>query len=118
MSIQVPLSDDLQMTNGGTPFRGNLLFVNAGRGTLPPNVVLVNPQPPYNDTVLLDNFFGRQFNSINDVKIHPTSKVIFFTDPPSVATYVNLKLYWLTASLKIRVSPELQAITCSPKSGL
>lgn len=40
----------------------------------------MNPKAPFNTTVLLDNFFGRQFNSLNDIKIHPTSKKIFFTD--------------------------------------
>jgi len=76
------LPDSVQMTNGGTgPYYSNLLFVNSGRGTLPPTVTLVNPLPPYNATVLLDNFFGRQYNSINDIKIHPKSGTIFFTDP-------------------------------------
>ena len=68
------------MTNGATNFRGELLLVNSGRANLPPNVVLVNHKPPFNSTVLLDNFFGRQFNSLNDVKIHPKSGKIFFTD--------------------------------------
>lgn len=71
------------MTNGGTgPVDGSLLLVNSGRGLLPPSITLANPEPPYNATVLLDNYFGRQFNSLNDVKIHPKSKAIFFTDPP------------------------------------
>lgn len=75
------LPETVQMTNGGTgPFRGSLLFINSGRGPLPPSLTLVDPQPPHNVTVLLDNFFGRQFNSLNDIKIHPTSKKIFFTD--------------------------------------
>jgi len=77
---KIPLADDIQMTNGGTPFRDNLLFVNSGRGNLPPNIALVNPLPPHNSTVILDNFFGRQFNSLNDVKIHPQSQAVFFTD--------------------------------------
>ena len=87
-SLQVPLGDDIQMDNGGTPFRGDLLLVTSGRGPLPPSIVRVNPLPPYNDTVLLDNFFGRQFNSLNDVKIHPVSGKIFFTD----VTCVSLSL--------------------------
>lgn len=29
---------------------------------------------------LLNNFFGRQFNSLNDVNIHPDNKDIYFTD--------------------------------------
>ena len=73
------------MTNGGTgPYNGSLLLVTNGFGLLPPSVVLVNPKSPNNVTVLLDNFFGRQFNSIDDVKVHPTGK-IFFTD----LTYVT-----------------------------
>jgi gluconolactonase len=67
------------MVNGGTNYRGGLLFITSGRGDLPPSIVLVNPRTPHNATVLLDNFFGRQFNSLNDIKIHPSGK-IFFTD--------------------------------------
>ncbi|KAJ6585925.1 D-lactonohydrolase-like protein [Mycena capillaripes] len=76
----VTLDPSIQITNGATNYKGQILLVNDGRGNLPPNVVLVNPRPPFNSTVLLDNFFGRQFNSLNDVKIHPTSKKVFFTD--------------------------------------
>ncbi|KAF5354299.1 hypothetical protein D9756_007197 [Leucocoprinus leucothites] len=77
----VPLDDNVQMTNGGTgPFRGNIVLVNTGRGPRPPNVVLVNPQPPNNVTVLLNNYYGRQFNSLNDVKVLPGTDILFFTD--------------------------------------
>ncbi|KAI0070247.1 calcium-dependent phosphotriesterase [Panus rudis PR-1116 ss-1] len=78
---KLDLPDTIQMANGGTgPFHGNLLLVGFGRGTRPSSVTLSNPNPPFNTTVLLDNFFGRQFNSLNDIKIHPTSKKLFFTD--------------------------------------
>ena len=80
---QLDLPSTVQMTNGGTgPLHGSLLLANSGRGPLPPSLTLVNPESPFNTTVLLDNYFGRQFNSLNDVKIHPISKAIFFTDPP------------------------------------
>ena len=73
------------MTNGGTgPLHGKLVFVNSGRGPLPPSLVLVDPADPSNTTVLPDSFFGRQFNSLNDVKIHRQTGTIFFTD----CTYV------------------------------
>ncbi|KIY48838.1 calcium-dependent phosphotriesterase, partial [Fistulina hepatica ATCC 64428] len=79
--VKIDLPDTVQMTNGGTgPYHGNILFLNEGRGELPSNVVLMNPYEPYNVTVLFDNFFGRQFNSLNDAKIHPSGH-IFFTDP-------------------------------------
>jgi len=69
------------MINGGTgPLKGSLLLSTSGRGLLPPPLALVNPHPPYNASVLLDNFYGRQFNSLNDVKVHPRSGKIFTTD--------------------------------------
>ncbi|KAL1747205.1 hypothetical protein HDZ31DRAFT_32451 [Schizophyllum fasciatum] len=79
-AINLPVTYTVQMTNGGTgPYNGRLLFINSGRGHRPPSLTLIDPKPPYNTTVLLDNYYGRQFNSLNDVKIHPSGK-IFFTD--------------------------------------
>jgi gluconolactonase len=84
------------MTNGGTgPYNGSLLLITSGRGDRPPSIVLVNPKPPYNATVLLNNFFGRQFNSLNDIKVHPTGK-IFFTD----VTYVWFSGYDIPSLMK------------------
>jgi gluconolactonase len=75
------LPDTVQLVAGGTgPYKGDLLFVTAGRALLPSSIVRVNPRPPYNATVILDNFFGRQFNSLNDVKVLPGTDIIFFTD--------------------------------------
>ncbi|KAJ7089772.1 D-lactonohydrolase-like protein [Mycena belliarum] len=76
----LPLSDDVQINNGGTLFRGDLLLVTTGNGSLPPSLIRVNPRPPFNDTIILNNFYGRQFNSLNDAKVHPLSNAIFFTD--------------------------------------
>jgi gluconolactonase len=30
--------------------------------------------------VILNNYYGRQFNSLNDVAVHPVNKEIYFTD--------------------------------------
>lgn len=79
--MQLNLPDTIQMTNGGTgPLKGSLVLSTSGRGPLPPSIALVNPDPPYNVTVLLDNFYGRQFNSLNDIKVHPGSGKIFVVD--------------------------------------
>ncbi|KAK0213033.1 calcium-dependent phosphotriesterase [Desarmillaria ectypa] len=76
------LAETVQMANGGTgPYNGSLLVVTSGRAYSPPSIVLINPHPPYDTTVLLDNFLGRQFNSLNDIKVHPLSRNMFFTDP-------------------------------------
>lgn len=57
----------------------------------------MNPEKPYNTTskqasvnsmtvllmhflALVNNFFGRQFNSLNDVSINPRNGDIYFTD--------------------------------------
>ncbi|TFK69998.1 calcium-dependent phosphotriesterase [Pluteus cervinus] len=78
---ELDLPDTIQMPNGGTgPYLSNLLLITSGRGTRPPAIALVNPNSPNNVTILLDNFFGRQFNSLNDIKVHP-SGAFFFTDP-------------------------------------
>ncbi|KAJ3505757.1 hypothetical protein NLJ89_g7250 [Agrocybe chaxingu] len=75
------LNSSLRMTNGGTgPYKSSLVLITSGRGPLPPSIVLVNPAAPHNTTVVLDNFFGRQFNSLNDIKVHPKSGAFFFTD--------------------------------------
>ncbi|KIJ40139.1 hypothetical protein M422DRAFT_230315 [Sphaerobolus stellatus SS14] len=77
----VPITPQLQMVIGGTPLGSNLLFATNGIGTSPSRLELVNPRPPFNSTTILDNFHGRQFNSMNDVKVNPMSRAIFFTDP-------------------------------------
>lgn len=59
----------------------------------------MNPRAPYNTTgeheprrcksglissdsrtVILNNFFGRQFSSLNDAVVHPVNKDLYFTD--------------------------------------
>ncbi|KAK4190586.1 hypothetical protein QBC35DRAFT_490039 [Podospora australis] len=68
--------------NGGTNYQGQLLFAGEGQGAnIAPAIYLVNPKSPHNATVLLDNFFGRQFNSLNDVAVNPRNGEIYFTDP-------------------------------------
>jgi len=46
-----------------------------------PALYLMHPSPPYNTSMLLNSFFGRQFNSLNDVSINPRTGDIYFTDP-------------------------------------
>ncbi|KZT68620.1 D-lactonohydrolase-like protein [Daedalea quercina L-15889] len=71
-----------QKTWGATgPYKSSLILINSGNVDRPSSLALMNPAPPYNVTVLFDNFYGREFNSLNDGKIHPTSHKIFITDP-------------------------------------
>lgn len=68
--------------NGGINYRGQILFAAEGQGAdKTSELIIMNPQEPYNTTVLLNNYFGRQFNSLNDMAINPRNKDIYFTDP-------------------------------------
>lgn len=40
----------------------------------------VNVADSLNNVVILNNFFGRQFNSLNDVSVNPRNGEIYFTD--------------------------------------
>jgi gluconolactonase len=67
--------------NGGTNYKGNIIFVGEGQGNnVPSAVYMMNPEPPYNTTTLINNYFGRQFNSLNDLVINPTNSDLYFTD--------------------------------------
>ncbi|KAI9376176.1 hypothetical protein BJX61DRAFT_539038 [Aspergillus egyptiacus] len=66
--------------NGGTNYQDGILFCSQGSMDVPSALVLMSAAPPYNTTTILDSFYGRQFNSINDVVIHSDGS-IWFTDP-------------------------------------
>ncbi|KUM55827.1 hypothetical protein ACN42_g11409 [Penicillium freii] len=77
----VPSSPTVLNPNGGTNYRGQIVFAAEGQGdNEPPSLWVMNPKNPFNATAILNNYFGRQFNSLNDVAIHPESKDIYFTD--------------------------------------
>lgn len=67
---------------GGINYKGNILFAGEGMGNKTASALYaVNPLPPYNATILINNFYGRQFNSLNDIGINPRNSHIYFTDP-------------------------------------
>ncbi|WVR04707.1 hypothetical protein IAU60_001718 [Kwoniella sp. DSM 27419] len=67
--------------NGGTNFRGKIVFTGEGQGEdIPSGLYLLDPNPPYETKVILNNYYGRQFNSLNDVAVNPRNKQLYFTD--------------------------------------
>lgn len=46
--------------------------------------------------VVVNNYFGRQFNSLNDVAVHPTTGEIYFTD----TQYGELQAFRPSAGLR------------------
>ncbi|KAF8604397.1 calcium-dependent phosphotriesterase [Ceratobasidium sp. AG-I] len=81
----------LVLPNGGTFYNGKVLMVSQGYQLATPSaIVAVNPQTLQTE-VLLNNFYGRLFNSMNDIAVLMRTDVkdskiedqwIFFTDPP------------------------------------
>ncbi|KAH8591934.1 hypothetical protein B0O99DRAFT_654088 [Bisporella sp. PMI_857] len=68
--------------NGATNYKGQILYMAEGQGAdIPSALVVMNPKEPYNTTILLNNYYGRQFNSVNDVAVNPRNQDIYFTDP-------------------------------------
>ncbi|KAK1753595.1 Gluconolactonase [Echria macrotheca] len=79
---EIPSNPQIPNPNGATQYKGKLLFAAEGQGpNIAPGLFVMNPVAPYNTTVLLNNFFGRQFNSLNDLAINPRNLDIYFTDP-------------------------------------
>jgi gluconolactonase len=80
------------MLNGGVNFDDSNILLCA-QGALDPNrpsgLIQVAIPSPEHDTkgisppskVLVSSFYGRRFNSVNDVIIHPGDRSIWFTDP-------------------------------------
>ncbi|ODO08633.1 gluconolactonase [Cryptococcus wingfieldii CBS 7118] len=67
--------------NGGTAYRGKIIFAGEGQGSdIAPALYEMDPNEPYDTTVILNNFFGRQFNSLNDIAVNPRNKELYFTD--------------------------------------
>lgn len=81
--------------NGATLYNGEVLYCSQGAGTHTPSGLVAQNPETLETKVLLNNFHGRPFNSINDVVILPgadgaTSRTdlhadmhttIWFTDP-------------------------------------
>lgn len=67
------------MPNGGARYNDtHLLFCAFGTDVLPSTLTLFEPIS-MTTTVVLSSFYGRNFSSVNDVRIHPDGS-IWFTD--------------------------------------
>ncbi|WVO16657.1 hypothetical protein L204_104337 [Cryptococcus depauperatus] len=67
--------------NGATIYRDRIIFAGEGQGAnVPPALYMLDPNEPYDTTIILNNFFGRQFNSLNDISVNPRNKELYFTD--------------------------------------
>lgn len=91
-SIQSHRYEHLAEANGGTAWYPvgsprnssegqQIVFCDEGDFTNPAQLVLVDPATNKSQ-VLINNFLGRNFTSINDVRQHPVTGDLWFTDVP------------------------------------
>ena len=75
-----PSTQQVAMANGGVNYKDGLLFCSQGSLDSPGGLVYVDAKPPYASRMLISSFYGRDFNSVNDVVVHSDGS-IWFTDP-------------------------------------
>jgi gluconolactonase len=68
------------MANGGVNYKEGILFCAQGNMSEPSGLYYMPPEPPYKSELVVSSFYGREFNSVNDVVIHSDGS-IWFTDP-------------------------------------
>ncbi|KAJ4154460.1 hypothetical protein NW754_001409 [Fusarium falciforme] len=111
----VPSKPQVINPNGGTNYKGNIVFAGEGQGDdITSALYLMNPNPhttllvsilhldfqgpsANQRQVLLNNYFGRQFSSLNDVVINPRNGELYlvkysylqdFRPPPGLRNQV------------------------------
>ncbi|KAH7354686.1 hypothetical protein BKA65DRAFT_496803 [Rhexocercosporidium sp. MPI-PUGE-AT-0058] len=73
-------TENVPMANGGVNFKDGVLFCAQGTLSCPGGLAFMSSSPPYKSSLLLSSFYGRHFNSVNDVVVH-SDGCIWFTDP-------------------------------------
>jgi gluconolactonase len=68
------------MPNGGVNYNNGILWDAQGGLNDTGGLVQMSVTPPYKTELVLATFYGRQFNSVNDVVVHDDGS-IWFTDP-------------------------------------
>lgn len=78
-----PVDAGLVMGNGGVNYKDGILFCDQGDLSHPSALVHVRPTPDgiYTTQIVVEDFDGVPFNSLNDVVIAKDG-AIWFTDPP------------------------------------
>lgn len=73
--------EGIEMANGGVNYGADaVLFCSQGTKESVGGLVVMDASPPYATRTLVSSFYGRQFNSVNDVVVARDGSV-WFTDP-------------------------------------
>ncbi|KAJ5928904.1 hypothetical protein N7466_007860 [Penicillium verhagenii] len=108
--IKEEIHPDIPMANGGVNYLEGVLFCSQGTLDRPSSLIHMEIEAPYKCTTVIDSFYGRKFNSLNDVVIHSDGS-IWFTDPvygfkqgyrpvPELPAQVY-RYDWLTKSVRV-----------------
>ncbi|CAL5868072.1 uncharacterized protein PFLUO_LOCUS2295 [Penicillium psychrofluorescens] len=75
------IQSSILMGNGGVNYgEDKVLICGQGSMTQPSGLYAMSTTAPYDATLLVSEFYGRPFNSVNDVVVHSDGS-IWFTDP-------------------------------------
>lgn len=73
-------TENVPMANGGVTYKNGILFCAQGTLEQPGGIAYMETNFPYQSQFLIQSFYGRPFNSPNDVVVHSNGS-IWFTDP-------------------------------------
>lgn len=71
------LETGVTMGNGAINYKSQILFCAQGSKSRPGGLVLMDPTSPCKAETLIDSFYGRLFNSVNDVILHTDGSIWF-----------------------------------------
>lgn len=74
------IDTNVTMANGATNYNGSVLWTAQGNFNETGGVVSMSTSAPYNTDLLVAGFYGRQFNSLNDIVVAKDG-AFWFTDP-------------------------------------
>ncbi|KAJ6160885.1 SMP-30/Gluconolaconase/LRE-like region [Penicillium chermesinum] len=74
------IDTNVSMANGGTNYKGGVLWTAQGTLNETGGVVLMSSSPPYGTHLFVGDYLGRPFNSLNDIVVAKDG-AFWFTDP-------------------------------------
>ncbi|KAJ5646641.1 SMP-30/Gluconolaconase/LRE-like region [Penicillium lividum] len=74
------INSTVPMPNGGVNHKGGILWTGQGTMNSTGGLWQMSAQPPYKTDFIMGDFYGRQFNSLNDVVVASDGS-FWFTDP-------------------------------------
>jgi gluconolactonase len=77
---KVEANPPIPMANGGTLFNGKIILLSQGLGEVGASIYSMDPKT-YKTELILNNYFGLKFNSLNDVVVSRKDGSFWFTDP-------------------------------------